>query len=58
MKCEHCNATLRHIEIAVQGTRQKAWSYQCPQCDYFEFETNSVQNVVQELQEHSHAKKL
>jgi len=51
MKCPRCNAELRTVKVAVWGARSKATSYQCPDCDYFEFEQASSQKVLQELRE-------
>ncbi len=35
--------------VAVHGAQQKAVSYQCTKCDYFEFEQSSSQKVLEEL---------
>lgn len=51
MKCPHCNATLKRVQVQVHGAKQKATSYQCPKCDYFEFESNSSAKVLEELRE-------
>ena len=51
MKCPKCNSNLREVEVKVQGAKSKAISYQCPDCDYFEFEPISSEKVVQELRE-------
>jgi len=51
MKCPKCYSKLRKVEVKVQGAKSKAISYQCPDCDYFEFEPVSSQKVVQELRE-------
>ena len=51
MRCQKCNSELRKVEVKVQGAKSKAISYQCPDCDYFEFEPISSQKVVQELRE-------
>jgi len=51
MKCPRCNAMLKQIGVVVQGAKQKALSYQCTPCDYFEFESASSQKVLSELRE-------
>ncbi len=51
MKCPKCDATLKKVEVKVHGARNKAISYQCPKCDYFEFEPASSKKVVEELRE-------
>ncbi len=53
MKCPKCNAELRKIEVKVHGAENRAISYQCTKCDYFEFEQNSSQKVIEELRETS-----
>jgi len=51
MKCPKCNATVKKVNVSVQGAKSKAISYQCPKCDYFEFEPTSSKKVVEELRE-------
>jgi uncharacterized protein (DUF2225 family) len=51
MICPKCNSELKKTEVKVSGARAKAISYQCPKCDYFEFEPISSQKVVEELRE-------
>ncbi len=51
MNCPRCNSNLKKVEVKVHGATSKAVSYQCPTCDYFEFEPLSSQKVVQELRE-------
>ena len=51
MNCPKCNSNLKEVEVKVHGATSKAVSYQCPDCDYFEFEPISSQKVVQELRE-------
>lgn len=51
MKCPKCKSELKKVEVKVQGAKSKAISYQCPACDYFEFEPMSSGKVIQELRE-------
>lgn len=51
MKCPKCEANLRKVEVKVAGAKQKAVSYQCTKCDYFEFEPVSSKKVVEELRD-------
>ncbi len=51
MKCPKCNTVLKENEVKVHGANNKLTSYQCPKCDYFEFEPLSSQKVIQELRE-------
>jgi len=50
MKCPKCESKLRKVKVGVEGAKNKAISYQCPKCDYFEFEPISSKKVVLELQ--------
>jgi len=51
MKCPKCNSDLRKVNVKVQGADNRAISYQCPKCDYFEFEPLSSKKVIEELRE-------
>ena len=51
MKCPECEANLKKVEVKVQGAKNKAVSYQCPNCEHFEFEPESSKKVVEELRE-------
>ena len=51
MKCPKCESNLKKIEVKVEGAKNKAVSYQCTKCDYFEFEPKSSKKVVEELRE-------
>jgi len=47
--CPKCKAALRRVEVTVHGAKAKALSFQCTNCDYFEFDADSGRNVVDEL---------
>ncbi len=49
--CPKCSSILRMVEVRVEGADNKVTSYQCPECDYFEFDTDSSKKVVEELRE-------
>ena len=49
MKCSECGLPLKKVDVAVQGATQKVTSYQCSQCDHFEFEPVSSKKVLDEL---------
>ncbi len=51
MKCPKCESNLRRLEVKIQGAENKAVSYQCSNCDYFEFELMSSKKVIEELRE-------
>jgi len=50
-QCPKCRSKMKKVEVNVAGAASKATSYQCPQCDYFEFEPESSRKVVEELRE-------
>ena len=49
MKGPRCNRELKKIKVSTEGAKSKVLSYQCPKCDYFEFDQESAKNVVEEL---------
>jgi RNase P subunit RPR2 len=49
MNCPNCKTKLRKVDVNVQWAKNKAISYQCPDCDYFEFEPISSSAVIEEL---------
>ncbi|OGM01819.1 hypothetical protein A3K72_03395 [Candidatus Woesearchaeota archaeon RBG_13_36_6] len=51
VKCPKCNSELKKVNVSVHGAQSKVISYQCPKCDYFEFEPESSKKVVEELRE-------
>ncbi len=51
MKCPNCAAEMRTVDVSVHGANTKAVSYQCPKCDYFEFEQKSAKQIMEELRE-------
>jgi len=48
--CPKCKSRLKKVEVKVHGAKEKVVSYQCPKCDYFEFE-NGSSNVAALLSE-------
>ncbi|MDD9953368.1 MAG: hypothetical protein OXR66_03465 [Candidatus Woesearchaeota archaeon] len=51
MKCSRCSTRCKKIHVAVHGAKSKAASYQCPSCEYFEFEQKSSNEVLKELRD-------
>ena len=49
MKCPNCSSNLKKVDVNIEGAEQKAISYQCAKCDFFEFEQESAAKVVKEL---------
>jgi len=50
-KCPKCDKLLRKVDVKIWGANSKAISYQCPTCEYYEFEEESSKKVLQELRE-------
>jgi hypothetical protein len=51
IKCLKCGARLRKVSVSVQGAKNRVISYQCPKCEYFEFEQESSRKVIDELRD-------
>ncbi len=49
MKCPKCKSNLRMVEVGVWGAKRKVVSYQCPDCDYYEFEKESSKKLLEDL---------
>jgi transposase-like protein len=49
MKCPRCSKDMKKVYVEMEGAGQKAISYQCPSCDYVEFDPESSAKVVEEL---------
>jgi hypothetical protein len=49
MKCQNCKVELRKVLVTINGAKNKAISYQCSNCDYYEFEGESSKKVIEEL---------
>ena len=50
-KCPECGKSMKRVAVKIEGAKNKAISYQCSKCDYFEFEPISSQKVISELRE-------
>ena len=50
MQCPNCSSVLRKVNVEVEGAKEKASSFQCPKCDYVEFEPRSAARVVKQLE--------
>lgn len=51
MKCANCNKELKEIKVDIEDAKTPAISYQCPECGYFVFESESTKKVIKELKE-------
>jgi hypothetical protein len=51
MKCPNCNKKLKEMKVKIFGTKKKVQSYQCHNCDYYEFDSVSSKKVINELRE-------
>jgi beta-lactamase class D len=51
MICPECNKKLEKIEVNIEDAETTAISYQCPNCDHFNFEPESTMKIINELKE-------
>jgi len=51
MRCPKCDSELKKIEVKIHGAKSRAISFQCPECDYFEFDQSSSEKVLSELKD-------
>lgn len=51
MNCPKCGGNLRKVNVAVEGAKKRAASYQCGNCNFFMFEKVSAEKVLKELRE-------
>src|SRR3989339_1555699 len=49
--CPNCKSNLKKVYVSISGAKNKVLSYQCPKCDYFEFEQGSSKKIIEELQD-------
>jgi len=47
--CPKCKSQLKKVKVNVQDADSPVTSYQCPNCDYFDFEEKSMKKVVAEI---------
>lgn len=51
MRCPKCNGGLREVKVKIERAKRKVPSYQCQDCDYFEFESRSAAKALVELRD-------
>ena len=49
MKCPRCESKIRKVKVAIEGTRLKAISMQCINCDYFVFDQKSMEKAIADI---------
>mgnify|MGYP001581551691 CR=1 FL=1 len=49
MECPKCNSNLRKVKVKIQDADSPVISYQCGNCDYFDFEENSIKKAINEI---------
>lgn len=50
IKCLNCRSEMQKIEVSIDEVTQKVISFQCSRCDYVEFEQESVNRAILELE--------
>ena len=48
--CPKCSSELKEIKVKIQDADSLATSYQCGNCDYFDFEEKSINKVIREIE--------
>ena len=51
MKCPKCKSKLRRVKVSIEGAKTKLLSNQCYKCEYFDFEKENQNKVLEELRE-------
>lgn len=51
MQCPQCKSTMSAVQVKIAGSKNKALSYQCQKCDYFEFDQKSSKKVLDSLRQ-------
>lgn len=49
MKCPKCNSNMKEVKVKIQDADSPVTSYQCPDCDYFDFEDISMNKAIAEI---------
>ena len=49
MKCPNCKSEMKKVNVSIEDTTKEIVSFQCPKCDYVEFEQESANKVILEL---------
>jgi len=49
MKCPNCKTELKKVKVKIEGASEEVVSFQCPQCEYVEFEQESANKVILDL---------
>ena len=58
MKCPKCSAKMKEVKVKVQDADSPVTSYQCPECDYFDFEEKSINKDIDEIKAKESALKI
>jgi peptide subunit release factor 1 (eRF1) len=51
LTCPKCNSELKKVEVEIEDAKTPAISYQCENCDYYNFEPESTLKVIKEINE-------
>jgi len=47
--CPQCDAGMKQVKVKIQDADNPVVSYQCPKCDYFEFDDISMKKAIAEI---------
>jgi len=49
ISCPKCNSRMKEVKVKIQDADSPVISYQCPKCDYFDFEEKSMTKAIGEI---------
>ena len=49
MQCKKCNTKMKEVKVTIQDADSPVTSYQCGECDYFDFEEKSMNRAIGEI---------
>lgn len=49
MRCPHCKGKMKEVKVKIQDADSPVTSYQCANCDYFDFEEKSMNRAISEI---------
>lgn len=58
MKCPKCKSNMKKVKVKIQDADSPVISYQCPECDYFDFEDKSMNKAIDEIKAKETALKI
>jgi len=54
MNCPECDSEMVVVNVKIQDANSLVTSYQCPGCDYFNFEKQIIERAISEIKAKQH----